>query len=190
MKRILLLVIALLCPLATWAQDIKPFDAKLGLWESTSTTVMGGMPARPAMPALTPDQLAQIPPAQRAQMEAMMKGGPGAPRTSTTRFCLAKDSLSKAFYNADKSCTAKLVNSTNSMQQIHVECNGVMKAGGDLKMERVDAEHMKGSMAMKATGDERTGGAGQSLDIKVTFSNKWVSADCGDVKPVGTTNDK
>jgi len=188
-KRIMI-AIALLCPLATWAQDIKPFDAKLGLWESNATTTMSGMPAMPAMPALTPDQLAKIPPAQRAQVEAMMKNGPGAPRTSTTKFCLAKDSLNKAFYNSDKNCTTKLVSSTPSMQQIHLECNGPTKGTGDVTMERVDAEHMKGSAVIKSTGDDRTGGAGQSVSINVTFSNKWTAADCGDVKPLGAMNEK
>ena len=51
MKKILFTIV-LVCPMATWAQDIKPFDAKLGLWESTSTTEISGMPATPATPAM------------------------------------------------------------------------------------------------------------------------------------------
>jgi hypothetical protein len=188
MKKILL-VIALFCPLATWAQDIKPFDAKLGLWESTSSMEIGGMPAMPAM-TIPQDALDKMPPAQRAQVEAMMKGrGSGSPRTTTTKFCLDRDSLRNAFYNSDKSCTTKLVSSTSSTQQIHVECTrGNTKSTGDLTLERVDAEHMKGTGVFKSAGDAST--AGRSMDMKVTFSNKWVSADCGDVKPVGAMGEK
>ena len=61
MKQILL-AIAMLCPVATWAQDIKPIDAKPGLWENTTTSQISGV-AMPAMPQLTPDQLARMPPA-------------------------------------------------------------------------------------------------------------------------------
>jgi hypothetical protein len=187
----ILLTTALLCPLAAWAQDIKPFDAKLGLWESTSSAEISGMPAMPAMPAIPQETLDRMPPAQRAQVEAMMKGrGAGSPRTSTSKFCIDQDSLRKAFYSSDKSCTTKLVSATASTQQIHVECNGAAKGAGDLTLERVDAEHMKGAMVMKMTGDARGGGAGRSMDMKVTFSNKWLSADCGDVKPVGEINEK
>jgi len=189
MKKILL-AIALFCPLATWAQDIKPFDAKLGLWESTSSTEIGGMPAMPAM-TIPQDTLDKMPPAQRAQIEAMMKGRGGSPQTSTTRFCLDRDSLRKAFYNNnDKSCTSKLVSATETTQRIHVECNGATKGEGELTMERVDAEHMKGTMVMKSTGDARGGGAGRSMEMKVSFSNRWVAADCGDVKPVGAMGEK
>jgi hypothetical protein len=182
----ILFAIALFCPSATWAQDIKPFDAKVGLWESTASTEIGGMPAMPAMPAIPQETLDKMPPAQRAQIEAMMKGrGAGSPQTSTTRFCLDKDSLRRAFYSSDKSCTTRLVSSTAATQQIHVECNGSTKGAGDLTLERVDAEHIKGAMVMRSTGDARSGGAGRSMDMKVTFSNKWISADCGDVKPIG-----
>lgn len=184
MKKIMW-AIALLCPLASWAQDIKPFDARLGLWESTSTTEISGMPAMPSMPAIPEDQLAKMPPAQRAQMEAMMKGR-GSPQSSTAKFCLVKDSLNRAIYNTEKSCTVKLVNSTASTQQIHVECpRGNTRSTGDLTVDRVDAEHMKGVMVMKTTGDSGTSAAGRSMDMKMSFSSKWVSADCGDVKPAG-----
>ena len=122
----------------------------------------------------------------------MMKGrgGPGSPQTSTSKFCLAKESLGRAFFSGDKSCTSKLVSSTGGTQQIHLECNGATKGSGDLALERVDAEHMKGTMLIKMVGDARGGGAGRSMDMKVTFSNTWVSGDCGDVKPVGAINDK
>jgi hypothetical protein len=188
MKKILL-AIALFCPLATWAQDIKPFDAKLGLWESTSSTEIGGMPAMPAMPAIPQDALDKMPPAQRAQVEAMMRGRGGSPQTTTSKFCIDKDSLRKAFYNSEKSCSTKLVSSTGTTQQIHVECTrGNTRSTGDLTMERVDAEHMKGTGVFKSVGDASTGG--RSMDIKVSFSNKWVAADCGDVKPVGEISAK
>jgi len=181
----ILLAIVILCPAATWAQDIKPVDVKPGLWENTTTTEMSGM-AMPQMPQLTPEQLAQLPPEARARLQAM-KGGMGTPRVSTSKACITKEQLSKPLSNIDQSCTAKLVSSTSSSQQIHFDCSrGNTKTVGDLTLNRVDSEHMKGDMAMKATGDGSTPGAPASVTIKVTFNNKWLSADCGDVKPSGS----
>jgi hypothetical protein len=173
--------------LATWAQDIKPVDVKPGLWENTTTSEISGL-AMPAMPQISPDQLAKMPPAQRAQIEAMMKGGMGTPRTNTTKVCITQEALSRSLFdNGDKSCTFKVVSSSSSNQQIHVECTrGNTKTSGDLNLDRVDSEHLKGNMNMKTTGDSSTAGsAGQNMTIKLSFSNKYLSADCGDVKPGG-----
>jgi hypothetical protein len=184
--------LAMLCPLAALtAQEIKPFDAKPGLWESTSTMEMKG-PAMPpsAMPQLTPEQLAKMPPAARAQVEAMMAGRGGAPRTTTTKSCVTKESLEKALAFGDTSranCTRKIVHSSSDRLEIHLECepdkmNSTMVA--DMTVDRVDAEHVKGYGTFKNTGTG-PGGAARTVESKITFNNKWLSADCGDVKPRG-----
>lgn len=185
MKRILFAIV-LVCPLATWAQDIRPIDVKPGLWENTTVSKISGL-AMPAMPQLTPDQLAKMPPQARAQMEAMMKGGPGAPRTNTLKACITKEQLARPLYNnGDKACTYNLTHSSSSSQTIHVECTrGNTKTAGDLTLERVDSEHLKGNMDMKTTGDSSTGGGPQNMNINISFTNRWLSSDCGDVKPSG-----
>ena len=48
-------------------------------------------------------------------------------------------------------------------------------------VERMDAGHVKGAMDMKTLME----GAPQPTHVKMTFDTKWVSADCGDVKPLG-----
>jgi hypothetical protein len=66
------------------------------------------------------------------------------------------------------------------MQTIHMECTqGKTSSSGDLMVERIDAEHARGNMVMKsAVGD-------QPVNMKMTFTTKWLSSDCGDVKPLG-----
>jgi hypothetical protein len=174
--------VALLCPLSAWAaDDIRPFDAKPGLWETTSTMEMQGMPAMPAMPQIPPEQLAKMSPQQRAQVEAMMKAGAGAgaPRTTTSKSCLTKESLKQALtMSQNENCTHKVIASSSSMQTIHMECTqGKVTSGGDLMIERIDAEHARGNMAMKSAGGD------QAVNMKMTFTTKWISSDCGDVKP-------
>src|SRR5690348_15022970 len=111
MKTTILVLFAAFTILPGSAQQLKPIDVKVGLWESTNTSEMSGMPAMPAIP---PDKLAQVPPEQRARIEAMMKGRGGS-NTSTTRSCLTKESLERGlnFLN-DKSCVSKTTSSSSS----------------------------------------------------------------------------
>jgi len=176
----------MMCPVAIWAQDIKPIDIKPGLYENTTVSTISGLQMPANMPQLTPDQLAKMPPQARAQYEAMTKGGPGAPQTHTMKACITKEQLSKPMFDSgEKSCTYKLTNSTSSSQTIHVECNrGNTKTVGDMTLDRVDSEHLKGNLLMKTTGDSSTAGSmGGNMTIKLDFSNKWLGSDCGDVKP-------
>jgi Protein of unknown function (DUF3617) len=192
-KKILLAIVtmyplATICPVAMRAQDIK-LDVKPGLWENTTTSQISGLQMPANMPQLTPDQLSKMPPDARARVEAMMKGGPGAPQTNTSKVCLTSQQLSgPMFPKMDKSCAYKLTGSSSSSQNIHVECAiGSNKTSGDLTFNRVDSEHLKGDMLMKATGDSSTNGSvGQNMTIKLNFSNKWLSSDCGDVKPASS----
>jgi hypothetical protein len=183
LKKILLASV-MMCPAAIWAQEIKPMDVKPGLWEDTMTTQISGI-SMPAMPQLTPEQLAQMPPEARARLEGMMKGGAGAPQVTKTKSCTTKEQLSKPMVSDQKGCTYKLVSSSSSMQQIHMECTrGNTSTAGDLTLQRLDSEHVKGDLNMKASGDGSTKGAPQNMTIKVSFDNKWLGADCGNVEPL------
>lgn len=182
----LLLGLCCMLPFAAWAADeIKPLDIKPGLWEATVTMEMTGLPAMPAMPQIDPETLAKMPPQQRAQIENMMKGRGGSPRTTTTKFCITQEAINRAHVfdnNNNKNCSYKVISSTSSKVQAHVDCvddRTKMTTTGDMNFERVDSEHIQGSMVMKSSGNDR------AVDMKSTYSNKWLSSDCGDVKPAG-----
>jgi hypothetical protein len=169
------------------ADDIKPFDAKPGLWETVATSQMGGMPAMPNMPQISDEQLAKMPPEARARVQAAMKGipGVGSPTTTTTRSCMTQASLKKALeLGAQQNCTRKVISSTSSKQEVHVECtqNGTTSSG-DMTVERVDSEHAKGSMNMNINMANAKGASGP-MTMKMSFNSKWLGADCGSVKPV------
>lgn len=167
---------------AAMAADVKPLDAKVGLWETTTTTEMEGMPM-PAAPQIPQATLDKMPAAQRAQIEAMMKnrGNLGAPRTSKS--CTTKESLSKGFAMPESrgvECKRDIINSSSSKIQMHMQCTpsaGGPTSDGDVTMERIDAEHIKGNMVTK------TDMQGKSVTMKMSFSSKWIAADCGDIKP-------
>jgi hypothetical protein len=60
-----------------------------------------------------------------------------------------------------------------------------MTVVSDITVERLDAEHVKVSGTSKNTGTGAGNGAARTMDMKFTVASKWLSADCGDVKPAG-----
>lgn len=167
--------------LSLWATDnITPLNVKEGLWEVTSTHSMTGMPAMPSIP---PDTLAKMPPEQRAKIEAMMKGGMGAPKTEVRQDCITKEKLQKqmAFDQNRKECTRTIVSSTGSRLEMKIHCEGQgkdqqMSTDGTFLVEATSSESAKGSMHAV------TSGSGRTMNMDFTFSSKYLGAACGDVK--------
>jgi len=180
MKSTFLKSLLALLPVAGWAADsVTPLDIKPGLWESTTKTEMGGR-AMPAMPAIPPEALAQMPPEQRARVEAMMnsrKPGGGM----TVKACMTRESMAKGLAMAQqKGCTQNVVSSSSTKMVVHMDCQqGNNKSAGDVSFERIDAEHTKGNMVMKVSS-----GDAPPMDMKMSLESKWLSSDCGDVKPI------
>lgn len=176
MKTPILLALACLTPLAGWAVDPVPMDVKLGLWETTLTNQMD------ISSMIPPEALASMTPDQRAKMEATMSGRGGA-RTSTSKHCVTKDTMNEALASASMdnikkmNCTRTFLTSTSTKQVIHMECSSeAMKTSGDIQAEVIDRENTKGSMVMTLGG-----GGGRGGNMKMSWTTKWLGADCGDV---------
>ena len=150
------------------AAQVTPFNVKPGLWETAFTNEMTG-------PSVTP----LITPDQRGPATAG-----GSPHTVHTRSCLTRDSLKRAlnFSPSANSCAPKLVSSTSNKQQLRVDCsNSSGKSAGDITIERIDSEHVKGGGAL--VGQMSVKGTTRPYNIRMSFTAKFVSSDCGDVKP-------
>jgi len=183
-KKTILTAILLALPMSSFAADI--FDVKLGLWEQTTTMEMAGMPAMQGMPQMTPEQMAQMPPAVRARMEAMMKGQGSMGGPFVTKICRTRESLADAMSYAarqDNSCTTKITNMSASKVEVHTECSGRVTSSGDFVVERIDSEHTKMTGAMKGVAAGNKSGQDNPVTSKMTSTGKWLSPDCGDVKP-------
>ncbi len=177
-KLFLTLAVAGLCLLA--ADAIQPFKAKLGVWEVTTTQQTTGMPTASA-PSIPEDKLAQMPPAQRAQVEAMIKArsGGGAPRTQTRQTCVTQEKLDKAPFSEDRpSCQRSIVSSTPKMLALHEVCTDTdgSQHTADAKYEITSDTSMKGSVKVTAAR------AGHSMTMNMDLAGKWVSADCSAIK--------
>jgi len=165
-----------LYPLASRAADeFKPMDVKPGLWETTVSTQMAGMPPIP------PEALARLTPEQRAQMEAVLKQRAGqGPRTTTSKSCVTKDELNKPLTFNDtmeKSCKSTIVRSSSSEQEIRLDCNqSGMQGTITMHIQAADSENVKGTMQMNASGGNN------KMTTQSSFRSKWVGSDCGDLK--------
>jgi hypothetical protein len=175
-KARILLGLAFFWALPSWTADaVQPLDVKPGLWETSTTTDMSGMPPMPA------DLLAKMAPEQRAKMEAAMKAraAQGA-KTTTRRTCLTKQELNKPLAfgdDNDKSCKSTLISSSRSKQEAHLECaNETMKRSGDVHIEALNPENVKGSIQMTAAG------GGRSMNVNVGFTAKWIGSSCAELK--------
>src|SRR5271165_50293 len=126
-----------------WAADqIQPLDVKLGLWETTFTSQMSGMPSIP------PEAMANMTPEQRARVEEAMKArGAG----NAHRSCITKDKLDKpnAFGEDRKTCTRTVVTSTSHKLEMRLECGDeASKVAGTVRIEATDSETIKGATQM------------------------------------------
>ncbi len=169
----LTLAITLLLPLACLAaDDFKPLDVKPGLWETTITTQAKGIPPAP------PEIMAKLTPEQRARTEAAAKarGGVGQ-QTRLMKSCLTADDLKKPFAindDAHAACKRTVVSSSGTKEDVHFECTkGQVRSVGDIHVEAVSPESTKGS-SQYSSGD-----GAHKMDAKVTFTGRWLGADCG-----------
>ena len=151
----------------------QPLNIKTGAWETTSTLkTSGDMPIPTGM-------LDKLTPEQRARFEERMKANADAhAHTSTSKACVTKEDLDKMDYGIGRpGCTYTIQTSTSSEAKGKYSCEdqgGTVT--GTVDVQALDQEHMKG-----ATHGTLNGG-GHSMTIDSTFTSKWVSASCSDMK--------
>ncbi len=169
----LTLAINLLLPLACLAAgDFKPLDLKPGLWETTITTQAKGIPPAPR------EMMARLTPEQRSQAEAAARarGGVGE-QTRIIKACITADDLKKPFAlseDAHAVCTRTVLASSSTKTDVHFVCTkGQVRSTGDIHVEVVSPESTKGSSQYSSQD------AAHKLDAKVTFTGRWLGADCG-----------
>jgi hypothetical protein len=159
----------MLCCTAGWAADtFHPLDVKPGQWESTMSVVTTGAPPIPS------DVLARMTPEMRAKMEERLKGKP-----IITKSCVKQEDLDKPLTmgHDDKACSRKLISSSSSKQEIHVECSREKtKSSGTILIEAMNSENVKGTVQMTSTTADRT------MNIDSSFTAHWIGPTCSKEK--------
>jgi hypothetical protein len=167
------LVIAMSAAGPAAAQTVR-FDVTPGLWEMTTTMSGAGQQA------LMDERLAQIPPAQRPQMEAMMKSALAAmSQPHRMQQCLTeqriRDGMSLDAHRA-AGCMRTVATNTPTELQMHEVCNGGARTS-DYHFQTAGPTAMQGHAVTTMTH------GGQSSTMTVDIAGKWLGADCGGVSP-------
>src|SRR5579864_2566698 len=166
-------VAAALTVTAVLAAQKPNLHVKMGLWETTVKMNMGNMPQ---MPQMSDDQLAKMPPAQRQQIENMMKTMQGAP--VTTKSCMTPEKFARSSFlqqRPNQECTQTITTNTARAMDATIVCTGANPMTAQMHIEAVSANEYKGLMKGKATT------RGGEMDMTIDMSGKWLGADCGDV---------
>jgi Protein of unknown function (DUF3617) len=174
------LIIATACLMtavaASGAGDNQPLRVKTGLWQVTETTTING-----GVAALPPDmqaRLAQMPPEERARLEAAMQARfGGVPHTTTFKSCVTEKDLKSEPWNSGSDCKWTVLTSTaTDMEARGTECrlgeNEGMSSEIHIKIHVVDSGHAKATFDGKATG------SGHTFTLSGTHEAKWVAATC------------
>jgi uncharacterized protein DUF3617 len=191
-------LVAGIAPLRSQAQSA--LSVKPGLWQMQTGSGAGSGGGAPAMPALPPDaeaRIAALPPAQQAQVRAAMAGAMGGggakPAGMTTQACIAPKTNMDSLLNQaqQRSAGGMQCSFTNRVQTAQgasydISCTGPMgSAQGHTSYHVADDEHFSSTTHLTING-KSSQGQSMTMTHDVSTTGTYVSADCGDVKPMGT----
>lgn len=163
MRKIAIAVLTL-CSTAAFALP----HGKPGLWEITTTMKMAAMP--------------NLPP----QVLEMMKkrGMPGMGQPITSQMCMTPDDVKEGADAMRRmrdrkgiNCTPKVISETSSSMVSEVTCHGTMEGVGHSNMTWHGDTAYEGDYSFKGVMH------GQPTENSSHFQGKFVSSDCGAVKP-------
>jgi hypothetical protein len=155
---------------------------KQGLWQTQLTSSM-----QMTLPPEVQAKIAAMPPAQQAQMQAMMGGGMAKPTSSTVKSCVAKtetptDLLNEAQQKAGAKCTFTNQQITASGMSFDISCTTAQgTASGHAQFTMADSEHGSGTTHMTVAASANGHSMNATMDGTSTYT--YLGADCGDVKP-------
>jgi hypothetical protein len=145
-------------------------DVKLGLWENTFVTSIGG-----AMPVDT----SKMSPEQQAKIAAAMKAM--GEQTMTQKNCVTKEDLAKDSFmlpqTSGMTCKRTITTNTKSSFVADIACTGEREMKGT-----VNIESAAGGTAYTGTMKMATTTQGRTMNVSMKMSGKYLGADCGTVK--------
>ena len=159
------------------AQNLKP-----GLWEVTNKMKSSSGTMEKSQ-AHMQEQLAKMPPAERKKMEEMMaqhgvKMGSGAPGAMTAQTCMTKDMVERNEIPAHHGdCKTTKQQRKGNTTTYAFSCTTPPSSGeGQYTVVSPEAYTFKMTMNTSVHGKPET--------MNMDGSGKWLSADCGNLKPI------
>jgi hypothetical protein len=158
--------------LGSFAAHAQVAPLKPGLWEIHMDRLVDGQ----REPDIS-ERLKNLPPERRAQLEAMMKEHGVGPNANGIKICQTKETLDASrFINPIPDCKTTIGQRTKATWKSHTSC-AQMHLESDTELKFIDSEHY----SMKSSSVSENG---QTRKTQTTATGKWLSADCGDIKPI------
>jgi hypothetical protein len=180
MKKLIAPALLLACACAALpadAQTLKP-----GLWSLSNTMTSSDPQISQAMSAMQ-QHMANMSPEQRQQMQKMMQQhgvqvDVGAGGALQTKLCMTREMAErKEFPVQQGDCRQTYTQQSATRGHIAFTCTKPKVSGeGDLVADNDTSYRAR----MKIRSDEQ--GRNQTVDMDVT--GKWLSADCGNIRPI------
>lgn len=150
-----------------------------GLWEHTMNMKSQGGEMERAMAEMQ-KEMAAMPPEQRKQMEQMMSGRGvtmGAKGT-TVKVCITKEQAARpAEPRVSENCTQQVGQRSGNTVKFKFECTKPEASSGEGEMTYL------GDKAYTGKTNMTTQVHGKPQQMSMEMAGKWLSADCGDIKP-------
>ena len=153
---------------------------KPGLWEETVTSKTDNAQANAAMEQMK-QRLAAMSPEQRAAMEKMMGGHamPGSGAPNVIRVCITKEQAQRNFApDSNGHCTRTNVSTSGNTTKFDFSC---VSAHSTITGHGAFTNLGDSAFAVSTTAD--TVSTKMTMHIQSDIAGKFVSSDCGDVKP-------
>ena len=143
-------------------------DVRMGLWEVTSTTDMGGVPGV---------DTSKMSPEQQAQIAAVMKGAMGKP--TVLKSCMTKEKFVTERTPVDQpgtTCSHTVQTNTAKVLENTMICTGERPSKAVSRTEALSPTEFAGTVTSTSTA------RGREMSVTIKMRGKWLGADCGDVK--------
>lgn len=148
-----------------------------GLWEHTYSMKTESGLVEGAM-----SQLANLAPEQKAMMEQMMatQGISLGPSGNTLRVCISKDDAERGEVpQMDSDCTQKILHRSANTIKVGFSCASDPPTRGEGEITFISPKAYTGKAVVQTTVQ------GVTEQMHIEQKGKWLSADCGGVKPLG-----
>ncbi len=151
-------------------------NVKPGLWQMSSS---GEIKGAPPMPAIPPNVLANMPPAQRARIQAAMAHAMGnAGKPHLYKYCVTEKSLQRGFNPTEQrpgfECKPTVLSRTASSMDVREECTGPRQhVSGRFHFEAPNPVSMIGTINMTMSE------GGHTMHVKRVMHGQWIAANCG-----------
>ncbi|HEY9027051.1 MAG TPA: DUF3617 domain-containing protein [Burkholderiaceae bacterium] len=177
--RLLAACVAALPAAAAFAQQphIRP-----GLWEETVSVKSDNAQMNAAMEQMK-QRMAAMTPEQRAAMEKAMAGrgvgmNPGAP--NTMRVCVTKEQIARGFRPEERGhCQRTNISTSGNVTKFEFACQS--ERGGSINGKGVYTELSDTAFTVSTAADMVN--PKMTMHIQNDMTGKFISSDCGDVKP-------